>query len=170
MKHLVVRFICSADLVSKLITWTTDSLWCHTEALSRDGKSWIGAHAGTGVQARPLDWAQTTREAVYAVPVVDECYERAMAFLEAKIGTPYNYQDIVGLALHARIGASDHRIICSALMAEFLMEADLQPLNCLEEFAYLVTPETLHLSPIFIRRRIAIQREIHDGTSEEAAR
>lgn len=154
MKHIVVRFINDADLVSRLIDWTTDSLWCHTEALSGDGQSWIGAHAGSGVQARALDYCRPEREARYAIPVEDSAYDSAMAWLDAKIGTAYNYADIVGLALRTRVGASDHQVICSALMTEFLQQAGLQPLNCLEGFAYLITPETLHLSPIFIGRRI----------------
>lgn len=153
MPNLVIRFIDEPGIVSRLICWQTDSLWCHTEALSRDGQSWIGAHAGTGVQARALDWCKPTREAVYAIPVTDEQYEAAMSWLESKIGTPYNYADIAGLALHARMGADDHRVICSALMTEFLMQAGVQPLNCLERYAYLITPETLHLSPVFIGRR-----------------
>ena len=43
MPGLVIRFINDVDIVSKLITWSTNSLWCHTEALSRDGTTWVGA-------------------------------------------------------------------------------------------------------------------------------
>lgn len=150
MPNLYIRFVDEPGIVSKLIDWQTDSLWCHTEALSRDGKSWIGAHAGTGVQARDLRWCNPTRERRYAIPVSDEQYEAAMQFLEGKIGCPYNYADIAGLALRRRMGASDHQVICSALMMLFLMAAGIQPLNCLDKYAYLITPETLHLSPIFI--------------------
>lgn len=150
MKFLTIRFINEPGIVSKLIDWNTDSLWCHTEALSRDGKSWIGAHAGTGVQARSLDWCKKpTRERRYATPVTDMQHETAMSWLESKIGTPYDYADIAGLSLHVRTGASEHEIICSALMTEFLMQASLLPLNIQEGYTYLVTPEILHLSPLF---------------------
>jgi hypothetical protein len=151
--EITIRFLMADDIVSRLISWSTDSLWCHTEALSRDGQGWIGAHAGTGVQKRPLDWCAPTREARYALPVPPALYEAAMAWLEAKQGMPYSYEDIVGLALHKRIGVSDHEVICSALMTQFLQQAGHQPLNCLESFSYLITPETLHLSPSFIGRR-----------------
>lgn len=154
MPNLVIRFIDTSDLVSRLITWTTDSLWCHTEALSRDGKSWIGAHSGTGIQARPLNWCKPIRESQYAVPVTESQYETAMTWLESKEGLPYDYEDIIGLAIHKRIGQSKSRVICSAAMLEFMMKADLLPLNCLEEFSYLITPETLHLSPLFIGKLI----------------
>ncbi len=154
MPNLTIRFINDPGLVSHLISWEMDSLFCHTEGLSRDGKSWVGAHAGPGVQARLLDWCKPTFERRYALPVSDQQYEAAMAFMESKIGTPYDYEDIVGLALHRRMGASDHSIICSAFMYLWLRSAGIEALNVLESFAYLVTPETLHLSPVFIGRGI----------------
>lgn len=150
MPYLETRFIFDDDLVSKLIGWTTDSLWCHTEGLSRDGKSWVGAHAGSGVQARPLDYCKPIRERRYRIAVTEKQYELAMAWQESKIGTPYDYKDILGLALHARIGASHHELICSAFETERYMNAGIYLLNCQEGFVYLVTPETLHLSPLFI--------------------
>jgi hypothetical protein len=66
------------------------------------------------------------------------------------MGTPYNYTDILGLALHTRIGVTDHEVICSALMLQFMQQSGLEPLNCLPQYASLITPETLHLSPLFI--------------------
>lgn len=150
MPVLTIRFIDGSDIVSRLISWTTNSLWCHTEALSRDGNSWIGAHSGTGVQARPLGWSKVTRERRYAIPVTEAQYEAAMTWLEEKVGMPYDYIDIVGLAVHKRIGYSKSRVICSAAMLEFMMAASLMPLNCQENFSYLITPEVLHLSPVFI--------------------
>lgn len=154
MANLTIRFIFEPDFVSRLIGWETNSLWCHTEALSRDGQSWIGAHAGTGVQVRPLDYCKPTRERRYAIPVHERAADAAYAWLDGKIGTPYNYTDILGLALHARIGITDHEVICSALMLQFMQQSGLEPLNCLPQYAALITPETLHLSPLFIGRCI----------------
>jgi hypothetical protein len=157
MPDLVIRFINERGIISRLIDWETDSLFCHTEGLSRDGQAWVGAHAHTGVQARPLDWCKPIFERRYAVPVSDENYESAMQFMESKIGLlSYDYVDIIGLALHARIGASDHEIICSAFMLLWLQAAGLAVLNVLPEYSFLCTPETLHLSPIFIGRGIPI--------------
>jgi hypothetical protein len=156
MKLLTIRFINEPGLASRLISWATDSLFCHTEGLSRDGRSWVGAHAGTGVQARPLNWCTPTRERRYAIPVDDYLYDKATAFMESKIGEPYDYADIVGLALHARLGASDHEIICSTFMLQWLNAAGIWALNVTEPFAYLITPETLHLSPLLIGRGIAV--------------
>jgi hypothetical protein len=151
---LTIRFINEPGIVSRLITWTTDSLFCHTEGLGRDGQSWVGAHAHTGVESRPHDWCKPTFERRYAIPVTDDQYEAAMRFMDSKIGCLYNYKDIVGLAIHKRIGASDHEIECATFMLSWLMAAGLWPLNVLESFAYLVTPETLHLSPIFIGKGV----------------
>lgn len=149
---MIIRFVNEPDIIAKLITWQTDSLWCHTEALSRDGQSWIGAHAGTGVEARALDWCKTSRERQYLIPLKPAAEDAAMSWLESKIGCQYNYADIVGLALHKRM-TSEHEVICSALMLEYMQQAGLQPLNVMEGYQYLVTPETLHLSPLFIGRQ-----------------
>lgn len=149
--YLVIRFIYEPGIVSSLIDWETNSLWCHTEALSRDGKSWIGAHAGRGVQARPLNWCKPTRERRYALPVTPEQYQKAMEWLEAKQGEPYNYEDIVGLLFHIRVGVSKHEVICSALMTLWLMKSVVWwPMNVLEGYANLVTPETLHESKVLM--------------------
>jgi hypothetical protein len=156
MPNLTVRFINEPGIVSRLITWETDSLFCHCEGLGRDGQSWVGAHAGTGVQSRAHDWCRPTFEKRYAIPVVDEQYEAAMRFMDSRIGLPYDYADILGMALHRRMGASDHEIICSAFMLEWLQAGWLRPLNVLGPYAYLVTPETLHLSPLFIDRRVPL--------------
>lgn len=154
MPELTIRFIDEPGLISKLITFETGSLFCHTECLSRDGSTWVGAHAGTGVEARAKDWCRPTLERRYAVPVSELGYAKAMAWLEKKLGCPYDYADIAGMVLRSRAGASDHAVICSALMLGFMQQAGMQPLNCLEQFNYLITPETLHLSPVFIGRGV----------------
>jgi hypothetical protein len=156
MPALTIRFINEPGIVSRLITWTTNSLFCHCEGLGRDGQSWVGAHSGTGVQSRAHDWCKPTFERRYAIPVINDQYEAAMRFMDSKIGCPYDYTDIAGLALRNRIGASDHEIICSAFMLLWLQAAGLWPLNVLPEWAYLVTPETLHLSPLLIGKRINV--------------
>jgi hypothetical protein len=151
MPNLTIRFIDSPGVVSRLITWATDSLWDHTECLNRNGTAWIGAHSGTGVQARPLDWVKPTRERRYALLVYSAQYQKAQDWLESKIGTPYDYQDIIGLMLKKRVWNAQ-RVICSTLMLQFMQEAGLQPLNCLPDFDALISPEVLHLSPLFIGR------------------
>lgn len=152
--HLVIRFVDDSDGVSRAITWATNSLWCHTEALNRDGTGWTGAHAGTGVNTRPLDWIKNLRrERRYAIPVSGDAFDNAHRWLEAQKGRQYNYRDILGLLIHKRIW-SPQRVICSQLMTQFMQQAGLQPLNILPQFDALITPEVLHLSPVFIGRGI----------------
>lgn len=149
MPSLTIRFVDDADWVSRAITWTTNSLWCHTEALNRAGTGWTGAHAGTGVNTRTLDWCKPFRERRYAIPVSAKAYAAAHDFLESQAGVQYNYRDILGLLVHKRVW-SPQRVICSQLMIEFMQHAGLQPLNVLSDFDAMVTPEMLHLSPLFI--------------------
>lgn len=156
MAELIIRFIGAHDVESRLIQWATNSLLCHTEALSRDGKHWIGAHAFTGVQARRLNWCKDVElDLTYTLPVTDEAYGRGMAWLEGMVGVKYDYTGCFGLAIHKRIGGGVGRVDCSALMTRYMMNSGLWPLNCLDSYAYLITPETLHLSPLFIGRRAA---------------
>jgi len=140
-------------IISKLIGWKTDSLWCHTEALSRDGKSWIGAHAGTGVQARPLNWCKPTREARYAIPVSSFYYNLAMSWLEEQQGNPYNYRSILGIMLGIR-WTQENATDCSALMTGLLFKGGQVPLNTEIEFDYLISPRDLHLSGVLWGKRI----------------
>jgi hypothetical protein len=154
-KYLVIRFINGPGIISDIIDWSTNGRYCHTEALSRDGDGWIGAHAGTGVDQRPLDWAKVTRERRYALPVSDDEYDKAMTWLHAHIGVPYDYEDILGLFLHVRIGVHKHEMICSALMTLFQMQApEWTPLNIDPDNANLVTPEVLRMSKNYIGRCI----------------
>jgi len=83
--HLIIRFINHRGFIGRSINWVTNSLWCHTEALSPDSPEWIGAHAGTGVQARPLDWCKPSLERRYAVPVTPSGFVAANAWLRSKI-------------------------------------------------------------------------------------
>jgi len=57
MPVLTVRFINTRGFVSRLITGETFSLMDHVEAMDRTRTKWVGAHAGTGVEARPLGWS-----------------------------------------------------------------------------------------------------------------
>ena len=152
MNTLVIRFINSKGLISRLITGETFSLMDHCEMLSRDGQSWIGAHAWTGIEARPLNWADKGLiwERRYALEVKRERYDVAHAYMDACIGIKYDYRGILGMMLRRRKMYSTDRMDCSQFMCNWLMAAGLQPLNVLPEFTWMVTPEMLHLSPILI--------------------
>jgi len=152
MKYHVLRFIATRGFVSDAIKFVEGiSDIDHVEALNRAGDKWIGAHAGVGVREMPLDWAKgVVWERQYSIPVTDEQYELIMGYLEFKIGTPYDYKDIFGILLHDRKLDNRHDVICSAVQYEALWAGSVMALNVLPGFAHLVTPETLHLSPVLI--------------------
>jgi uncharacterized protein YycO len=148
MPQITVRFVNSDDFVGKAIDWVTFSLWDHTEIQTADG-GYIGAHAGSGVQERPANYCTPSRERRYTLDVTQEQYDKIFAFAKSKVGTPYNYRDIVGLFIHHDI-TSQHREICSMFVFECFLAAGIQLLNVLPKYSNLVTPETLHLSPHWI--------------------
>lgn len=160
MKTITLRFIASRSIIGWLIRFGTMSLLEHVEVKSRDGQGWVGAHAWTGVQERPLDWAgKLIRDYRYDFEVTEAQFEAFHGFIEGMIGTRYNYTLIAGLALHLRWLAlwSGKRVDCSQLVIWALQTAGIKPLNTLTVYDGLVTPETLHLSPILIGKRSQIQ-------------
>lgn len=149
MAHLGIRFINSSDLIGKGIDWVTNSLWDHVEIQTPEG-TYIGAHAGSGIQERPADYCKPTRERRYAIPCTDEQLAKILASARADIGIPYDYTDIVGLLLHDRGIRSDTREICSEFVCQVALDGGIAMLNVQREFCHLITPETLHLSPLLI--------------------
>lgn len=148
------RFIATGGFISGAIKLVEGISYIdHVEALSRDGTKWIGAHAGIGVQALPLDYAKNVVwERKYRRLVTAEQYELRMAFLESKIGTKYDYAACFGIGIHDRRIHDSQRFMCSALQYEANSAAGISILNVLNEFAHLITPETFHLSPLWIGR------------------
>lgn len=155
MPNLVIRFINTKGIISRLITGETFSLMDHTEGLNRAGDAWVGAHAWTGIEARPLDWADKDLiwERRYSIPVTDAQYKLAMAYMEASIGVKYDYRGILGMVLRQRKMYSTDRMDCSQFMCNWLMAAGLYPLNVRAAYTWMISPESLHLSPLFIGRR-----------------
>lgn len=157
MKYLIVRVINSSGFVSEAIDKLTNSLWDHAEIGDGDGTrenvtAWIGAHDDGGVQSRPLNYCTPTRERRYAVPVTDGQWEKILTSARCKIGTGYDFWDIVGLALHDRKIHDNHRFICSAFVTWAAEQGgeETMLLNVEPGFEYLITPEAVHLSRLLI--------------------
>lgn len=156
MASLIVRVVKSPGLIADGIAFYMDSLWDHVE-FGTPEETWLGAHAGSGVQERFAAYMIPVRERRYALPVTDAQLAQVMSWGRSKIGTPYNYEDIVGLFLHDRSMSLEPngREICSMFVTEGLLSVfpdDL--LNVVPQYTPLITPETLHLSPIFRGRCI----------------
>lgn len=157
MPVIRVRFITEKSFVSAAIRGVTGSLFSHTEFGTPEG-TWIGAHAGSGVEERPADYCVCSLEYVYEVPCTQEQLDTLLAWARGQIGTKYNYLDIVGLLVKKRKWTSPHRLICSQFVSNgmLLIFGAARYLNVLSTDAAtaLTTPEMDHLSPIFVGHRV----------------
>jgi hypothetical protein len=150
-----IRFVAGQGFVGDSIRWVTNSLFQHVEFGTPEG-TWIGAHASGGIQERASDYARYDREFVYDVPATDSQLAQLMIWARKQIGNQYNYLDIIGLLVKNRRWTTPNRLICSQFCTLGLLEVygASKVLNVLGEYAYLITPETLHLSPLFVGRLV----------------
>ena len=153
MADLICRFIKTKDPIADGIAWWTNSEWDHFEFGTPD-ETWLGARAEGGVQERFATYCTPIRERRYARTVTDEQLSLIMSRARAKVGTKYDFMDIAGLLLHNRwlsLHPTDKEI-CSMYGTEMLLSIyqarDL--LNVLPNFTPLITPEMLHLSPLWV--------------------
>lgn len=87
----------------------------HTEMLSRDGKSYIGAHIDGGIAARPIGYDAATMKAELLIDLGADGDEAAFAYIESKIGEPYDWAAILDFLLPVNLHQQKH-VICSAFM------------------------------------------------------
>ncbi len=151
MASLILRFLSSDGFIGHAIDVVTNSLWSHVEIGTPEG-TWIGAHADGGVQERAANYCTPVRERQYTIPMSDDQQRAILQFARAKVGTDYNFADIAGLLFHSRILNTPERFICSQFAMECFAAGGIWLLNVLPQYAYLVTPETLHLSPLLMGR------------------
>ncbi len=150
MGKIRVRFIKSRTLLGIGIAWWTGSLFDHVEFGTPAG-TWIGAHAGSGVQERAANYCKPCREYDYEIVCGAEQERELLRWARGKIGTKYNMRDILGLAIQARGLTSPSRMICSQFVVDGLIHTlgAARVLNVLPAWTYRITPEAAHLSPIF---------------------
>jgi hypothetical protein len=152
MASFKIRFVNSKGFVASAISFVTESLFDHAEIEAEDG-SWIAAIMGKGICIMPADYSSPTREYRYSIPCTDEQYAKAMAFAHSIVGKSYDDLDILGLLLHDREINAQHAYICSMSVIRCAQAGGIQMLNVLAGWDHLVTPETLHLSPLLIGNR-----------------
>ena len=144
-----IRFITERGFIPWAIRRATFSEFSHAEIVSEDQRSYIGAHAGGGVLIRSLDYCKPSLERRYAIPCTDAQLAKIMAWARSKVGTPYDFEDIVGLLFHHNLSTKG-RMICSMFVYLAALQGGIEMLNVLPQYANLVTPDTLHLSPLLI--------------------
>lgn len=148
MAYIKIRFITDENIISKMIEIDTFSEWSHVEFILADG-TYLGARASGGVEIRPANYCKPILERRYSIPCTDEAYEKIISFATSKIGTSYNFLDIIGLFLHADL-TSAGKEICSMFVIQAMIAGGIQMLNVLPKYTNLITPEMLHLSSLLI--------------------
>jgi hypothetical protein len=152
-----IRFVLGNDMASDLIKMQAGVSMpytpSHCEALSQDGKTYIGARSGDGVQARPIDYdagkiASLAEgglcDRIVSLPCLPQEEDKFYAFVRSKIDEPYDWEAILGFAapdLHTHL--LDH-IICSAFMTYGLRSCNFFP-NPLTKPFHHITPDMLLL-------------------------
>ena len=149
MALLRIRFITEKGFVSWAIRSATFSEFSHAEIVSEDQKSYIGARSSGGVQERAANYCVPSFERRYAILCTDAQLAKIMTYARSMIGTPYNFKDIIGLLFHHNT-ATKGTFICSMFVFLAAWEGGIDLLNVLPNYANLVTPDTLHLSPLLI--------------------
>lgn len=156
MPSIDIRFCASQALSSQLIRWQAGTSMpfppSHTEALSQDGKFYIGAHMNEGVRARPVGYDAadlltlpdgSKADRIVSLPCSEAQEAAFYAFVQGKVDTPYDWKAIIGFEVPGHFHDFGH-LICSAFMT-----AGLRTPGC-EVFRWpttkpfhLVTPDHL---------------------------
>lgn len=110
-----IRFVTCSDAISATIRLAENFWASHVEAVTPAGL-YLGAHADGGVQSRPVGYDSKTlqRELFVDLPATDQQTSDFYAYLESRIGEPYDFDAILGFVLRRDVHAKDHAI-CSAL-------------------------------------------------------
>lgn len=139
-----LRFVHCPDAISNAILFDTGGLYSHVEAVTPDGK-YLGAHADSGVQARPSDYdkGQFDRQRFLELTADDAMSAKFYHYLNAVIGEPYDFGAIAGFISHFSVHEKA-RVICSALQDLALRGCLFFP-NPLPVPAHSVSPRDLEL-------------------------
>jgi hypothetical protein len=151
-----IRFVTGNDLVSRLIRLqggvSMPFTPSHVEALTQDGKSYLGAHAVGGVALRSvgydLDQLMTLpdgsrSERIVSLMCSDETEQAFYRFAASKLGEPYDWKAILGFIDPSHLHDLDH-IICSAFMTQALRECGYFPAPLTVPFHH-ISPRDLFL-------------------------
>jgi hypothetical protein len=117
---VIIRFVQGTAISSRLIVAQEKTAMpftpSHVEARSPDGFD-LGSHSDGGVQKRPIgyDKATTAHELLLTLDTTPEQDAAFWAFLESKIGEPYDSPAIFGFVIPLHEHELNHAI-CSALM------------------------------------------------------
>jgi hypothetical protein len=125
---MIIRFVRGTAWESTAIAWQEKACMpfipSHVEALTPDGKFYIGAHMDGGVRARPVGYDAglvaklpdgstcDLQLPLESTPAQDAAF---YPFLDSHIGEPYDWRAIIGFLLPEHEHQPQHAI-CSALI------------------------------------------------------
>jgi hypothetical protein len=117
---VTISFVNAPSLITDLIRIRSPFV-SHAEFILPDGRR-LGAHMKGGIQARPDGYQalDTEYRCKLWVPEPDAFYAGA----NAKIGTPYDWKAILGLATGEDFHAP-HEFICSAFVTTMLLDYNM---------------------------------------------
>jgi hypothetical protein len=154
MTAIRIRFVTEDDRLSALIRTQAGVAMpftpSHAEALSQDGKFYIGQHFDGGMQARPVGYNDanlvtlpdgTKSSRVISLPCSPEQEASFYAYVTSKIGMPYDWKSIFSFAAPDINLHTPGTLICSAIMTAGLRAAPAP---------YFLMPLTVpfhHISP-----------------------
>ncbi len=150
--YIKVRFISESGFISDAIKSVSRSPEIsHVEFITPEG-NYLGARSEGGVQERNADYCKPSWERRYAIPTLATTASKVLEQGRSKIGTKYDFSDILGLMFQNASIHNPSREICSEFVYSLITSQGFHCLNVLEDRSYLITPEMVHLSPMFIGR------------------
>jgi hypothetical protein len=142
-----LRFVTHDDPLSAMIRFQAGICMpftpSHCEAVSQDGKSYIGQHVDGGMKARPVgyDAATMLHELFVNLPCTPEQEAAFYAAVKLRIGAAYDWESILSFIDPAWNLHEQMHLICSAEMT-----ADLRTKGC-EYFQWPLVVPFHHVSP-----------------------
>lgn len=128
-----IRFVTSTDMVSRLIRLEAGVSMpytpSHAEALSQDGRFYIGAHFEGGILRRPVGYDAASlmtlpdgskSERIVSLPCTPEQEAAFYAFVEKHVGESYDWKAILGFVAPDFHMHDFGHIFCSAFMTDGL--------------------------------------------------
>ena len=150
MKTLVWRLVDDDDIGGNIIHFVERGNVSHVEFISPDGHLAIGARLKGGVLARDINYKKFSCDLRFHATCGDEQYASTMRFLNAQLGKPYDFREIIGIGLNRNWRETDSWI-CSELWAATMEAGNL--IGQIASSINLITPQDCLLlsSAMFLR-------------------
>lgn len=156
---VIVRFIRTKGFVSDGIRFVTHSYINHVE-FGTPRKTWIGAHAITGIKDNLYDYTEVEWERRYRVPLTETQYNTLMKSNDEALGTPYNYKAVVGIFFNDHNLSAKGTDECAQFVFSQLWNVGVLLGNALPDFAHFVSPELVHFSSYWMGKCVPNTTEI----------